>query len=699
MQAIVEHGAVGGVDEKHVEAFDQKTETHQRYRGANPREIGTLVGGEIAEVGDHGHVPRGDGEQSIPRNGSPAAVAGVPCKLCEMLRVATMTTGRGWGRLAAMVAALGASGVALAGTPPGYTIGARVVATAEPPVSRPDTKPCEVTLFSHEAFDDHGDGSSMAARPHTFAYIPTKACTAAAGKLVLAMDFSVPAGRQFDRTVALWLGGVNLYFGTTIEPEPGVAQHWHVERDLSDYASLFRSAQQGQVVLNNWISPTTNQPIYLDAKLLFYPASATQPAVQSASRVYAMGADPRGMQAELQNGMQELAKTITFPRNVERAYLDVIAQSQAHDERWYTCVDQRYLERTRDYSLESFEACDGGSYRGVQVLVDGKPAGLALVYPWIFTGGIAPHLWLPTPALQTTNFIPARVDLTPFAGLFDDGQPHTIAVRVPGADRFFNVAANLLIYQDAQASKLSGAVTRNTLAASQPAGLTLHDTLHADAAGRMVGTIDTDMAQTGEVAGQLRTPRGVIATSVRYTVGFRNHQTFARPEAERYDETIDQLGTLKLAVERMLDGRVLDGYTVEQRDPLYLSSRKTMHGIGQDFTAEVAMRQGHRIETTRTDAQGKPYHAVLDENLTTRDHADGKTIPDPLDASDFPYAEVGSEQVSFRDSLGSCWRTALQSRDEKLTQVNVGQGCPADKNVLHERSRPDHPWLAPLELW
>lgn len=610
-----------------------------------------------------------------------------------------MTTGRRWGRLAAVAAMLGAAGAALAGTPPGYVIGSRVVASAEPPVSRPGTTPCEVTLFSHEAFDDHGDGSSMAARPHTFAYAPASACAAANGKVVLVLDFSVPAGRQFDRTVALWLGGVNLYFGTTIEPEPGVAQHWHVERDLSDYAALFRSAQQGQVILNNWISPATNQPIYLDAKLLFYPATAGQPGTQPASRVYAMGADPRGMQTGLQDGKQALAKTITFPRNVERAYLDVIAQSQAHDERWYTCVDQRYLERTRDYSLESFEACDGGSYRGVEVLVDGKPAGLALVYPWIFTGGIAPHLWLPTPALQTTNFIPSRVDLTPFAGLFDDGRPHTIAVRVPGADRFFNVAANLLIYQDAQARTLGGEVTRDTLAAAQPAGLAVRDTLHADAAGRTVGTIDTDMTQTGDVAGQLRTPRGVIATTVHYAVGFRNHQTFARPDAKRYDETIDQLGTLQLTVERTRDGSRLDGYTVMQRDPLYLSSRKTMHGSGQDFTAEVAMRQGHRIETTRTAAHGKPYHAVLDESLATRDHADGKTIPDPLDASDFPYAEAGSEQVSFRDSLGSCWRTTLQSRDERLAAASAGQGCPDGRNVLRERSRPDHPWLAPLERW
>jgi len=578
-----------------------------------------------------------------------------------------------------------------------FDIGSRVVATAEPPVSRPAGKPCMVTLFRHEAFDDQGDGSSMEARPHRFDFAPPKGCAGGWGKVVLEADFSVPAGRQFDRTVALWLGGVNLYFGTTIEPEPDVAQRWHVERDLTDYAALFRQAQAGQLILNNWVSPGTNQPIYVDVRLAFYPADDGQPAAAAADRIYPLGSDPRGMQTALEHTGDSLSREIAFPRNVERAYLDVIAQSQAHDERWYTCVDHTYLEKTRDYSLESFEACDGGSFRGVEVLVDGKPAGLAPVYPWIFTGGVAPHLWLPTPAIQTTNFIPARVDLSPFAGLFDDGKPHTVAVRVLGSDHFFNVAANLLVYQDAQAGQLRGEVTRNTLAARQPAGLVVHDTLHADAAGRIVGTIDTDQTQDYVIAGRLHTPRGVVETTVDYRGGFHNHQTFARPGAKRYDETIDQATTTSLKVQRTLDGRPLDGYTVQQRDPLWLSSRKTMVTTGQDFTAEVAMKQGHRIETRRTGGQGAAYHAVLDEQLATRDHADGKTIPDPLDRSSFAHDQAGSEQVGFSDSLGSCYRAAIQSRDQRLTAAKQGNGCPGNVNRIDGRSRPDHPWLLPLE--
>ena len=577
-----------------------------------------------------------------------------------------------------------------------FAIGSRVVASAEPPVSRPATIPCVVTLVQHEAFDDRGDGSSLAATPHRFRFVPPRECAGAWGKVVLEIDFSVPAGRQFDRTVAIWLGGVNLYFGTTMEPEPDLAQHWHVARDLTDYGVLFQKARTGQVILNNWISPTTNQPIYMTARLMFYPQKEGHIAPTVADQVYPLSSDPDGAQGALNTQDDILMRRFMFPRNVDRAYLDVIAQSQAQDERWYTCVDKKYLGETRNYSLEAFEACDGGSYRGVEVMVDGKPAGLAPVYPWIFAGGVAPHLWLPTPGIQTVNFIPFRVDLSPFAGVLDDGQPHTVGVRVLGANHFFNVAANLLLYQDRYSTRLRGKLLVDTLGERQPAGLTVSQTLHPNHAGRVVGTIRTDVRQSYVIRGLLHTLRGDLITTVRYVGVFRNYQIFDRPGSRQYDETIVQDTTVSMDVDRDINGRQQSSFHFKQHDPLSVTVRKTMVTTGQDFTALVTVQQGHEIEMSGTHASSGTYHAALRENLITHDRAYGKAIPPPLDSTNFDHKEYGQEAVLFNDSLGSCYQSNVVSHNERLSTIHEGVGCPDHTNHLNPRSRPDAPWLVPL---
>ncbi len=576
------------------------------------------------------------------------------------------------------------------------TLGSRLVASAEPPVSRPATTPCAVTLLHREAFNHRGNGSSYTAYPHPFQYAPPANCSAPWAKVVLQISFSIPAGRQYDRTVALWLDGINLYFATTMEPEPGQPQHWRIARDLTSYSALFRHPHPGQIILNNLISPTTNQPIYVTARLLFYPLAHHQLAPRVPDRVYPLSNDPAGAQQALNTPNQSLARTFTFPRNIQRAYLDVIAQSQAHDERWYTCVDRQYLQQTRAYSLETFEACDGGSLRAVEVLIDHHPAGLAPVYPWIFAGGIAPRLWLPTPGIQTTNFIPFRVDLSPFAGLLDNGHPHTVSVRVLGADHFFNVAANLLLYQDHHAAQLHGKLLEDTLSPNQPAGLTVQSTLHPNHAGETIGHLNTRMAQSYVILGSLQTPRGKRITTVRYTQDFLNLQTFTRPGPKRYNETILQNTTVSMQVTHTLNGRTQSTLTLTQSDPLSLDSRKTMITTGQNFTARVAVHQGHEITLRTTTASGKPYYAHLNEQLNTRDRAFGKTIPTPLDRSTFHHQQLGRETVAFRDSIGSCYHAAIASHHERLTAIHEGTGCPSHQNHIHSQSRPDHPWLVPL---
>ena len=91
--------------------------------------------------------------------------------------------------------------------------------------------------------------------------------------------------------------------------------------------------------------------------------------------------------------------------------------------------------------------------------LDGQPAGVVPVYPWIFTGGIDPYLWVPIPGVNTLNFEPYRIDLTPFAAQLDDGNPHTIAVSVFNDDNYFATSAALLIYEDHGSSQVTGGLS------------------------------------------------------------------------------------------------------------------------------------------------------------------------------------------------------------------------------------------------
>ena len=224
-------------------------------------------------------------------------------------------------------------------------------AIADPSIPRPPAQPCAVTLFANLLFEPHGNPVAMNAEPNQWSFQPPAKCAGPWSKVVLEADFSVTAGRQYDRTASIWLDGVNLYFGTTMEPSAHHAPQWHIERDLTQYSSLFRKPGEGQVILNNWVNQIYTGVISGSAKLLFYPAIEGSQPFASADGVYGLDSDPRGVPVSVESESDALSRTLSLPRNVERVYLDVIAQSQATDEQWYMCVDDADLNPTRDYSL------------------------------------------------------------------------------------------------------------------------------------------------------------------------------------------------------------------------------------------------------------------------------------------------------------------------------------------------------------
>jgi len=552
---------------------------------------------------------------------------------------------------------------AAAGDPP---IGAKGVVVADPAVPRPPGTPCVVQLFNDDVFNDFN------ARP--YAYAPPAGCAGKWSKVVLEADFSVTAGRQFDRTANLWLGGVNLYFGTTQEPSATVSPAWHVERDLTDYAALLRSAGQGQAIIGNLVNDTYTGVIHGTARLLFYPASARARAADVPDAVYPLGSDPVGSTATLNTSADKLARTLTLPTNVERAYLDVFTQSQGGDEFWYTCVPDAYAAQTNE--------CGGGNFREAEISIDGQPAGVAPVYPWVYTGGIDPYMWRPTPGVQTLNFLPYRVDLTPFAGQLSDGNPHEVAVQVAGANSSFSATAALLVYRDAHAKQVTGKITRNTLV-GQAATPTIGRTLATAGNGDISGDITTKIDRHFVIEGYANTSHGRITSTVSQNTGFNDQQIFTINSSTYRQQTVQRTWSESTSQSRL--GNFLTAERHEHFNyPFSLDYNQTVGSDGSTNAAST-VHQGYRQQDELRLLGLTVYGANVDNTIDTQDTLVFDTSGNLTSHS----GQQSAQAFAFRDTLGSCYRASVATQSGAVTAYNAGKGCPDNVNRVSWFAHPD----------
>lgn len=515
-------------------------------------------------------------------------------------------------------------------------IGSKNESIADPTVARPSTTPCEVSLFDNVMFNDYS--------PRDFSYTPPADCPGPWAKVVLEVDLSVTAGIQFDRTGSIWLGGVNLFFGTTAEPTPSLSPSWHVERDLTDYSALLATAQDGDVLIGNTVNSQYNGVIEGSATLQFYPVSAIDPAPVVPDQVVPLGSDPVGSVVNLALPTDTLGKTLTLPTNIERVYLDVFAQSQNMDEFWWSCLPDTDAQITGD--------CGGTAFREVELTIDGQPAGVAPVYPWVFTGGVQPNLWIPIPDVQTLNFHPYRVDFTPFAGLLNDGNPHTLALSVFNVDNFFSTTATLLLYLDAGSTQVAGALTTNTLGAAPTPVIT------GSIASNGLGTVSVDSNRQFTIAGYLDTSHGRVDTQIDQTFAFDTTSTYATATNETITQstTVDTTTTVTDAT---------PASTIVTRQHLDYPFSFIYASVAVDFDQAFDL-----IVDSETDGAAT-FNSTLANHLTS--HYQGA------------LASRHSEQdYEYSDSTGSCYSRDITSVANALATVTDALPCIAADTIFED---------------
>ena len=525
-------------------------------------------------------------------------------------------------------------------------VGSGNVASIEPTsLAHPPTKPCTVPLYTGATFG----GSNV-----DYAYTPPAGCPGPWAKVVLAVDISLNAGNQYDRTGTIWFGGVNLWFGTTAEPRANLGPSWHVERDVTDDTALFETANTGTVLIANYFDAADTSTITSSAKLVFYPADKANPAPRTPDVVIPLTGTSSST-VSLASGTDTLSRTLTLPANIERAVFDTVLQGQYDDEFWYGNAPAALASELDEYP--------GGTFREGELTIDGKNAGLAPVYPAVFTGGIDPYLWTPIPGVTTLDLRPFRIELTPFAGELDTPGAHTISLSVFGAANYFSVEGTLYLYLDKKAASDTGALTADTLAPPAP---TLTNTLTGTTT--ITGALTTRSNHAYTLTGTLSTSHGAVTTTVAASSDFTNIQSYhLTPSTDVQDIAQDTETSVAVTTKTASGTSTATSHYSYPIVALINESGTNTDTIAQ--TTQVA--QGLLIARQ----SGASAVSLLAEGILSQDTTSFIIDPSAGTVTLGPPSNTASAAIYGSDGAFGCHGRLLASSADALTYEQTGVGC------------------------
>ncbi|WP_369167229.1 peptide-N4-asparagine amidase [Streptomyces sp. R28] len=441
--------------------------------------------------------------------------------------------------------------------------------TAAPPIAKPSGKSCQVTVAEAQ-FRDF--------TPYKGTYTPPRGCGDRWSKVVLRMDGKVK-GRQFDRLGYLRVGGVEIFRTSTPEPSPDGIE-WSVEKDVTRYSDTFRGSQNVEMLIGNVVDDTYTGIIDVKVTLTFY-------AGRPASTPSRTGTTPDHV-LTLQDG------TLTTPRNSERIVAEVYATGSGGgcEEFWYLSAPD-----PAPYSCKA----GGGPYREVQIEVDGQLAGIAAPFPHVWTGGWSnPFLWYVTPGPRAFDVKPIEYDLTPFAGLLNDGRPHRVEVSVvgvPEGQSGWSAPVNVLVWQDAKSAHVTGRLTEHKVGDIANSSTYTPGSEHR---------VDTEGSHQLTVAGYVDTSHGRVTTTVGRSL--TNTSAHRWTDGENLD-ALDATWTDDQSV--TVDGRGPARTTRTQRT-------YTMDGtltIGADDRLRTVLTLGDRVVVGTTQAGRRIAWSWLDDTV------------------------------------------------------------------------------------
>ncbi|GGY32114.1 hypothetical protein GCM10010384_44300 [Streptomyces djakartensis] len=472
--------------------------------------------------------------------------------------------------------------------------------TAAPPVERPHGKSCEVTV-ARAQFRDF--------TPYRGRYAPPDGCGGRWSKVVLRLDGEVK-GRQYDRLGYLHVGGVEIFRTSTPQPSPEGIE-WSVEKDVTRYSDTFRGPGDVEMLIGNVVDDTYTGVLDVKVTLTFYQGRTDG---EAPDRVLTLDED----------------SNLTTPRNSERVLAEVYATGSGGgcEEYWYLTVPE-----PAPYSCKAGQ----GPYREVRISVDGRLAGIAAPFPAVWTGGWSnPFLWYVVPGPRAFDIKPITYDLTPFAGLLNDGRPHRVEVSVAGVPQGqagWSTPVNVLVWQDGRRERVTGKLTVH-----RAGDLTNSSTYTPGPQHR----VDTEGAHRLTVAGYVDTSHGRVTTTVSRSLAHTSAHRWTDGEtsdaleaAWSDDESVTAGGrTARTHRTFTMDGTTTLGAGDRLRTVLTLGDRATTvewrgrrriawsrlddtYTGDATYTANVPRDQRHAVGTTSERYRAHGSRGCYDRTVTT----------------------------------------------------------------------------------
>ena len=332
------------------------------------------------------------------------------------------------------------------------------------------------------------------------------------------MKFTVTSqGRQFDRLGIMYLGGVEVFRTSTAEPTPaGIV--WTYVKEMQQYNALWNASQEIVFALPNIVNDVYTGPLVTNLTATFFTAPES-PA--TADKILAIAGNPSGTWGAAfqipDNGPASAA--LLFPQNVERAVVSLSACGQQAEEFWYTNV---FNNDTDTFSDTVGELAGFSPFREVQLLLDGRLAGVSWPFPVVFTGGIVPGFWRPIVGIDAFDLRQHEIDVTPWLPLLCDGSSHTFEIRIRGLNdnntlsetvgSFWLVTGTVFLFLDKAGSSTTGSMDFSTSIPAPQISTSSSITLNSTGANDTL-TYTTDVSRQLSISSTITTSSGTRSVS------------------------------------------------------------------------------------------------------------------------------------------------------------------------------------------